>query len=144
MREQLDPGSAEWLMRDNPYGQPGDRLYVRETFGGMWLLGCLAMLVSFWRAHARYAKELGAREHADGLLYCANKSMSPAVIGLLRHAIDRINDLRSEVKAEIRDVRNESNARYKELRETIRCLIGIQITTLLAVVGLLASAADFP
>lgn len=56
---------------------------------------------------------------------------------------ERISELRSELKSEIRDVRTESNERYKELRETIRWLIGIQITTLLAVIGLLAQAADF-
>lgn len=54
----------------------------------------------------------------------------------------RLNELRTELRSEIRDVREESNERYKELRETIRWLIGIQITTLLAVVGLLARAAD--
>ena len=57
---------------------------------------------------------------------------------------DRINDLRSELKSEFWDVRNESNERYEELRQnTIRWLIGIQITTLLAVLGLLPRAADF-
>lgn len=54
----------------------------------------------------------------------------------------RLNELRTELRSEIRDVREESNERYTELRETIRWLIGIQITTLLAVVGLLARAAD--
>jgi hypothetical protein len=28
----LDPGNAEWRMRDNPFGVPGDRLWVRETW----------------------------------------------------------------------------------------------------------------
>lgn len=28
----LDPGNAEWLMRDNQYGQPGERLWVREAW----------------------------------------------------------------------------------------------------------------
>lgn len=28
----LDPGNAEWRMRDNPYGVPGDRLWVREAW----------------------------------------------------------------------------------------------------------------
>ncbi|MEN5176355.1 hypothetical protein [Brevundimonas diminuta] len=27
----MDPGNAEWRMRDNPYGVPGDRLWVKET-----------------------------------------------------------------------------------------------------------------
>lgn len=59
---------------------------------------------------------------------------------------DRISDLRSEMRSEIRDVRSESNERNKELRtemrEMFRWLIGIQITTLLALLGLLAKAAD--
>lgn len=59
---------------------------------------------------------------------------------------ERISDLRTEMRSEIRDVRNESNERYKELRteirEMFRWLIGIQITTLLALLGLLAKAAD--
>lgn len=59
---------------------------------------------------------------------------------------ERINGLRWEMRSEIRDVRNESNERYKELRtemrEMFRWLIGIQITTLLALLGLLAKAAD--
>jgi uncharacterized coiled-coil DUF342 family protein len=54
----------------------------------------------------------------------------------------RSSEIRAELRSEIRDTRNESNERYRELRETIRWLIGIQVTTLLAVVGLLASAAD--
>jgi hypothetical protein len=28
----LDQGNLDWLMRDNPYGLPGDRLWVRETW----------------------------------------------------------------------------------------------------------------
>lgn len=59
---------------------------------------------------------------------------------------DRINDLRSEMRLEIRDVRNESNDRHKELRsemrDMFRWMVGIQITTLLAVLGLLARAAN--
>lgn len=27
----MDQGNAEWRMRDNPYGVPGDRLWVKET-----------------------------------------------------------------------------------------------------------------
>ena len=59
---------------------------------------------------------------------------------------DKINELRSEMRSEIRDMRHESNERNKELRtemrEIFRWLVGIQITTLLAVLGLLAGAAD--
>ena len=59
---------------------------------------------------------------------------------------DRISELRTEMRSEIRDVRNEANERHKELRtemrEMFRWLIGIQITTLLALLGLLAKAAD--
>lgn len=58
---------------------------------------------------------------------------------------DRLNELRAEMRSEIRDVRNESNERYKEIRtemrEMFRWLIGIQITTLLAVLGLFAKSA---
>lgn len=28
----LDEGNREWLMRDFPYGEPGDRLWVKETW----------------------------------------------------------------------------------------------------------------
>ena len=55
---------------------------------------------------------------------------------------NRLTETRTELRSEIRDTRYESNERYKELRETFRWLIGIQVTTLLAVLGLLARAAD--
>lgn len=54
----------------------------------------------------------------------------------------RLTELRNDLRSEIRDTRKESNDRYKELRETIRWLIGIQVATLLSVVGLLARAAN--
>lgn len=79
---------------------PADSNHWAEWIGGIWLLGCLAMLVSFWRAHARYAKELGTMEQAGGLLYCANNSMSPAVIGLWRHAIVVPSDFSSRYSEE--------------------------------------------
>ena len=58
---------------------------------------------------------------------------------------ERLGELRSEMRSEIRDARNESNERHKELRtemrEMFRWLIGIQVTTLLALLGLLANSA---
>lgn len=65
-----------------------------------WLFGCGVMLVSFWRTHGRYRKGLGALKQADGLLYCADNSMSPAVIGLWRHAIVVPSDFSSRYTRE--------------------------------------------
>jgi hypothetical protein len=68
---------------------------------------------------------------------------------LSRRVDDGFRELRSEMReqgkelrSDIRDTRTESNDRYKELRETTRWLIGIQVATLLSVVGLLAKAAN--
>lgn len=54
----------------------------------------------------------------------------------------RLNELRAELCSEIRATREQSNEGYKELREAFRWLIGIQVVTLFAVLGLLARAAD--
>ena len=63
-----------------------------------------------------------------------------------RDARRETSELRTELRSEIRDARNESNERFKELRtemrETSRWFLGIQITTLLAVLGLLARSAN--
>ena len=53
-----------------------------------------------------------------------------------------LNELRNDVRSEIRDTRKESNDHFKEFRETTRWLIGIQVATLLSVIGLLAKAAE--
>lgn len=59
-----------------------------------------------------------------------------------RELRSEMREQRKELRSEIRDTRTESNDRYKELRETIRWLIGLQVATLLSVVGLLAKAAN--
>ncbi|RJG11378.1 hypothetical protein D3872_19830 [Massilia cavernae] len=51
-------------------------------------------------------------------------------------------EMRAELRSEIREARNESNERYKELRTEMRWVVGIQFTTLLAVLGLLARAVN--
>lgn len=80
----LPPGSAHWA----------------AWVGSAWMLGCVAMLAWFWRSHERYRKSLGKMHQSGGLLYCADNSISPAVIGLWRHAIVVPNDFPSRYSTE--------------------------------------------
>lgn len=59
IRRELSPGSGKFEhdLIPSPYGQPGDRLWVRESFSGPWCMeateGCAAVPPSKWGQSSR-------------------------------------------------------------------------------------------
>lgn len=66
----LDPGNREWLMRDCPYGQPGDRLWVREA----------------WKTLAEFDDLPGRALPAEAPVWYLADGPAPARFGRYRHA----------------------------------------------------------
>ncbi len=58
----LDPGNADWRMRDNPYGQPDDSLWVKET----------------WKPHSIYAHLKPSEIPDSKVFYAADEGYAPS------------------------------------------------------------------